>query len=73
MMGGVLFEIPTALKGGRVGQRCPQRAANVATQTQLKSSHASPNRHAAARWGQRCPTCPGASGTFERLSEYFVN
>jgi hypothetical protein len=60
-------------RASEVGRRFPQRAANVERQTQLENSPANPDRHAPARWGQRCPTCPGASGTFERLSEYFVN
>jgi predicted dehydrogenase len=44
----------------KVGQRCPQRAANSPKQTQLENSHVDLNHHATARWGQRRPTVPMA-------------
>jgi predicted dehydrogenase len=44
----------------KVGQRCPQRAANGPRQAQLENFHVNPNRHGTARWGQRRPTIPMA-------------
>jgi predicted dehydrogenase len=44
----------------KVGQRCPQRAANSPKQTQPENSHVDLNHHATARWGQRRPTVPMA-------------